>query len=93
MTTIGFIADGFREARRRARLEKQARVQAAAARAASAGQAVSRAVVKRIGDVWLSLTGLALAATAAWTYATWAGLLATAAACVIGEHLIGIGRQ
>lgn len=91
MTTIGFIATGFREARRQARVQKQQRVQAATARAASLGQAASVALVKRIGHVWMSLTGLALASAAAWTYTTWAGLLATAAACILGERLIGIG--
>lgn len=93
MTTIGFIATGFREARRQARVKKQQRLQDAKVRAQQLGITASTALVKRIGHVWMTLVGLALAATAAWTYTTWAGLLATAAACVIGEQLIGIGEK
>lgn len=90
MTTITYITTGLREgfptARRRAKDQKQAR-----ARAAATGVAAAKTITQRISGVWLTLIALGLASTAAWQYATWAGLLATGAACFIGERVLGIG--
>lgn len=87
MTTIDYLVGGFREA---GRLRAAAR-QRHRDRVTNTAQTAAKSIQRRIGDVWLSLIGVALASTAAWQYATWAGLLATAAGCMVAEKLLRIG--